>query len=229
MEDFFHAIYELSKKERIIIAIDEFQQIASLGDLRLDAFLRKHIQARGNTSYFFLGSKRHLLTSLFEYQAPLYEMATHHSLAPLALEDVYTYSQKHLPITEPVCAYLYERSDGETKMMQRILHGLYIRQPEAITQDDVDSVIEEILIAKDTSYRLLFDTLTNSQKLALKLIAKHRSGLFSAALLAQHHIKKQTLQSAIDALLKRELIDKEREGYFIPDRTLELWAEKISR
>jgi hypothetical protein len=31
----------------------------------------------------------------------------------------------------------------------------------------------------------------------------------------------------IDTLLKKELIDKENERYFIPDRTFELWGEGL--
>ena len=44
---------------------------------------------------------------------------------------------------------------------------------------------------------------------------------------SQYNIKKQTLQSSIDTLLKKELIDKEDDRYFIPDRTFELWIEGL--
>ena len=53
MEDFFNAIDKLSKKNKVVIAIDEFQQIASIDDIRLDAFIRQYIQDRTNTSYIF--------------------------------------------------------------------------------------------------------------------------------------------------------------------------------
>lgn len=55
-----------------------------------------------------------------------------------------------------MCEYLYEINDGETKLIQQILHLLYIQK----------TIVNE----KDSSYRLLFDTLGNNQKLALKII-----------------------------------------------------------
>jgi len=227
MEDFFNSLNELSKTNKIILAIDEFQQIANITDVKLDAMMRKHIQERQNISYIFLGSKRHLLTSLFEYKSPLYELATHFELKSLELEAVFEYAKKYLNISLEMCKYLYQKSDGETKMIQQILHLLYIQKEKTISKEEIDLVIQEIINSKDSSYKLLFDTLGNNQKIALKIVGKYKSGVFASAILTQFNIKKQTLQSSIDTLLKKELIDKENERYFIPDRTFELWVEGL--
>lgn len=226
-EDFFNSLNELSKTNKIILAIDEFQQIANITDVNLDAMMRKYIQERQNISYIFLGSKRHLLTSLFEYKSPLYELATHFELKPLKLEDIFEYAKKYLNISFEMCQYVYERSDGETKMIQQILHLLYIKKEKAITKESIDISIKEIINSKDSSYKLLFDTLGNNQKTALKIVGIYKSKVFSSSILTQYNIKKQTLQSSIDTLLKKELIDKEDDSYFIPDRTFELWVEGL--
>lgn len=118
-EDFFNSLNELSKTNKIILAIDEFQQIANITDVNLDAMMRKYIQEKQNISYIFLGSKRHLLTSLFEYKAPLYELATHFELKPIELEAIFEYAKKYLDISLEMCQYLYEKSDGETKMIYK--------------------------------------------------------------------------------------------------------------
>ena len=57
MEDFFNTLNELAETKQIVLAIDEFQQIATIKDIKLDAFLRTYIQNRKNISYVFLGSK----------------------------------------------------------------------------------------------------------------------------------------------------------------------------
>ncbi len=227
MEDFFYSLNELSKTNKIILAIDEFQQIANITDVKLDAILRKYIQERENISYIFLGSKRHLLTSLFEYKAPLYELATHYELQPLKIKDIFGYAKNYLKITFEMCEYLYQRSDGETKMVQQILHLLYIQKEQTVDKNKIDEVTKEIINSKDGSYKLLFDTLGNNQKIALKIVGKYKSGVFALPILTEFNIKKQTLQSSIDTLAKKELIDKEDERYFIPDRTFELWVEGI--
>lgn len=227
MEDFFNSVNEMAKNNKIIIAIDEFQQIANITDLKIDAYIRKFIQTRTNISYIFLGSKRHLLTSLFEYKAPLYELATHFELQPLKQNDTYIYASKFLDIDEETLSYIYEKCDGETKLMQHILHLLYLQKELTVSKELVDENLKEIINSKDSSYKLIFDTLNNNQKTALKIVGKYKSGFFASAVLNEHNIKKQTLQSSVDALFKRELIDKNGDNYFIPDRTLELWVESL--
>lgn len=226
MEDFFYSLNELSKKNSIILAIDEFQQISTITDIKLDALLRTHIQERKNISYIFLGSKRHLLNSLFEYKAPLFELATPMHLQPLSIDSIYEYSKKYLNISHELIAYIHEKSDGETKMIQNILHLLYLQKKKSISKSQIDSSVDEIINSKDGSYRMLFDTLNNNQKTALKIIGTYKKGFFASSILQKYNIKKQTLQSSMDALFTKELIDKEDDSYFIPDRSFELWVEK---
>ncbi|QDF29756.1 AAA family ATPase [Halarcobacter anaerophilus] len=227
MEDFFNSLNELSKKNQIILAIDEFQQVATIKDIKLDAYLRTYIQNRKNISYIFLGSKRHLLNSFFEYKAPLYELANHFELKALKIEDIYVYAKKYLQISKKNIEYIYEKAKGETKLIQNILHLLYVYKIEKISEEKTDEVIDEIINSKDGSFRLLYDTLNNNQKTALKIVGHYKSGFFNTEILKQYNIKKQTLQSSINTLFNKELIDKNEDKYFIPDRTLELWVERL--
>ncbi len=224
MDDFFDSIKKIAKKKKIIIAIDEFQQIATLKNIKLDAYLRKYIQDRENISYIFLGSKRHLLTSLFSYKAPMFELATHFELPPLKQEDIFSYAKKYLDITKEQIDYIYEKSDGETKLLLHILHLLYI-QEKSISNELINTMISEIINSKDATFRMLFDTLSNNQKIALKVVGKYSKGIFSQDVLNEYNIKKQTLQSAIEVLTQKEFIDKSDQKYFIPDRTFEIWVE----
>ena len=43
-EEFFNSLNELSKTNKIILSIDEFQQIANITDVKLDAMMRKYIR-----------------------------------------------------------------------------------------------------------------------------------------------------------------------------------------
>lgn len=225
--DFFDGLQTLAQKQRVVVAIDEFQQITDIKDVRLDALLRQHLQQRQNISWIFLGSKRHLLTSLFEYKAPLYDMATHCELSALSIDEIEAYVTQHLTIDRPHIKQVYEKADGETKLIQNVFHLLYLQKEEPVTTERIDTAINEIIASKDASYRMLYDTLSHNQKAALKIIGKHKKAVYSAPVLQEYHIKKQTLQSAIDALLGKELIDRDNDRFFLPDRTLELWVERL--
>ena len=229
MEDFFKSLFELSHEKKIVLAIDEFQQIATIKDKKIDALFRKYMQQdqSKNISYIFLGSKRHMLTKLFEHRSPLYEMATPILLDPIALKDISLYVKKHLKISDENIKYIYELCDMETKLMQHIFYLLHLKfKDHTITIEHIDMVLNEILEYKNSYNRALLDTLTLNQKKALKLIFKYKSNLFRQEILQEQSLSKNVMQSALNSLFDRELIDKENDRYFISDRAFELWGEK---
>ena len=180
MGDFCMSREQISSERKVVFAIDEFQQVSLIGDIKIDALLRKYMQKTQNVSWVFLGSKRHLLTSLFEYKAPLYEMATHFELQPLEIMEVYEYVSKHLNINYELVKYIYERSDSETKLLQNICHILWLEQKDKeIKKEFIDEVIQQIINSKESSYRLIYDMLNNNQKIALKILAKYKKKIYT--------------------------------------------------
>lgn len=228
MEDSFNALFKMAKEKNVILAIDEFQQIADIKDVKIDAILRKYMQEAKNISYIFLGSKRNILNSLFAYKSPLYAMATPLSLQPLKLDDIYNYSKKHLDISKETIEYIYNLSAKETKLIQMILHRIYIEKEniDKIDEKFVDNILEAILISKNDHYKSLFEFFSTNQKKAFKLLAKYERELFSEKILREENISRPSMQSSLNQLFAKEYIDKEDGEYFIPDRAFELWAKK---
>ncbi|RLA83124.1 MAG: ATP-binding protein [Epsilonproteobacteria bacterium] len=230
LEDFFESIFTIAKEKKIVIAIDEFQQISTIKDKKIDALFRKYVQSKQskNISYIFLGSKRHMLTSLFEYNAPMYELATPLELTPIKIDDIYTYVSKFLNIKKDMINYIYDLCDGETKLMQHIFFLLYLKFRDVeIDEEIVEEILEEILSYKTAMYRALLDTFTLNQKKSLKLILKYKNGLFSRDVLNEQNLSKNVMQSSINTLIDREILDKSDDVFFIPDRAFELWGKKI--
>jgi uncharacterized protein len=178
IEEFFEGLFLLSKEKRVIFAIDEFQQIALL-DTKIDAMIRKYMQEPHNITYIFAGSKRHSITSLFTYSAPLYEMATHMELGGLEGRSVFAYASKYLTVHEGTIEYLLTLCDHETKLMQHILHILYNNQKDAtITPSMIDEALDEIIGDKSSSYTLLYDTFSLTQKKGFKIITAGIENIF---------------------------------------------------
>lgn len=231
IEEFFTALFEMSKSKKIILAIDEFQQISTIKNVKIDALLRKYIQQPYKISYVFLGSKRHILNSLFQYKAPLFELASPLQLESIGIDDTFEYVKSYLKINRDVLEYMFELSDGETKLTQHICHILYdeYKMKKEITKELVDEAIKEILILKNESYKILFNNLTTNQKKTFKLLTKYGTNIFSGSKLEEQNIEKTALQASLKQLFQKEYIDKDTDtnNYFVPDRTLELWGNKI--
>ncbi len=228
IDEFFNALYELSKTQKIVLAIDEFQQISTIKDAKIDATLREYMQIKSNISYVYLGSKRHMLNSLFEYKAPLFEQVTPMLLGSLQIEDIYKFSSKHLKISKTLVEYIFNLCDGETKLMQHIFHLLYQNCRKNNTDKEMISLsLEEIINAKSSAYRIIYDSFSINQKKAFKILSKYKKNLYTKELLYEYNITKDAMQSALRALFKRELVDKEDELWFIPDRAFEIWGERL--
>jgi uncharacterized protein len=194
----------------------------------IDAMIRKYMQEPYNITYIFAGSKRHSITSLFTYSAPLYEMATHMELGGLEERSVFAYASKYLTVHEETVEYLLTLCDHETKLMQHILHILYNNQKDAtITPSMIDEALDEIIGDKSSSYTLLYDTFSLTQKKGFKIITAGIENIFSLDTLKSYTIQKASLASALKQLYVKEIIDKEDDKWFVPDRTLELWGKRM--
>jgi hypothetical protein len=229
MEEIFNSLFLLAKEKKVILAIDEFQQIALFKDKRIDATLRKYMQENHNISYIFLGSKRHILNELFMYKSPLFEMATPIELGSINDIDIFNYVKKYLQITKDTIDYLIYLSEGETKLLQHICHILYrdYKDENIIVKEHIDKALLEILNAKSSTYCVLFDTLTLPQKKAFKILTSQDGNYFTIEVLKKYNILKTSLESAFKQLFKKELIDKEDGKYFVPDRAFELWGREL--
>lgn len=224
IEDIFNALFKMSEKQQIVIVINEFQQVSLIKKIKIDALLRKYMQMDKKISYIFLGSKRHTLTELFRYKAPLYEMATHFELQGLILDDYICYIQKYLKIDDALIVYMIDVARNETKFMMHICSILYDRyKKNTISKEIIDAIIREIVMSKDSSFSMMYDNFSLNKKKAFKILCSHKE-LYTKDILDKYNISKQALLSALNGLFKDEIIDK-NETWFIPDRTLELWGK----
>ena len=227
LDEAFGALFAMSKTQKIVLAIDEFQQISIIKDIKIDAILRKYMQENKTISYIFLGSKRHTLTELFQYKAPLYEMATHFELGCIKEDDFITYIQKYLKMSDELILYIINIARCETKLVQHICHILYVTiAKKTIKKEDIDEALKEIILSKDSSYSMVYDNFSLTKKKAFKILVSSED-MYKQEILEHYSISKQALLSAFKALYKEEIIDKNDNRWLIPDRTFELWGRDI--
>lgn len=66
-----------SQKKKVVIAIDEFQQIRFFKEKNVEAILRAHIQHLHNVHFIFCGSRKNMMLEMFTSAAsPFYESAS---------------------------------------------------------------------------------------------------------------------------------------------------------
>ena len=146
------------RKQRVYVAIDEFQQIAEYPEKGTEAMLRSFIQFVHNVHFIFSGSKKHLMEEMFcSPGRPFYQSTQLMTLEPLH-EEVYClfvrkfFEAKNGSFSQEVFHLLYERFGGYTWFMQAVLNRLYECEKKV---DSMQQVADAVLFHIKTLERLL--------------------------------------------------------------------------
>lgn len=217
-----------------IVAIDEFQQVASYAEQNTEALLRTHIQKCSQTLFIFSGSKRHLMTQMFNSPAkPFYQSAIGMTLKPLD-RAVYADFARRLfalngrRLANGVAEEVYDYTEGYTWFMQMLMNELFALTPlgGTCTPEYISNARLNILQAQDGLYRELLANLSIKQRQLLQAIAREGrvAGITSSAFIRSHHLPSaSSVQSAARPLLENDIITQTDGTYRLYDFFLSQW------
>lgn len=227
----------LGKQEKkIIIAMDEFQQIVNYPEKNMEARLRSMIQKYNNISFIFSGSNRHLLQSIFsDYGRPFYQSTDILFLDRIDRERYLQFILEkfridRFDISELTVAKIQDWTFGHTFFVQFVCNRLYSHNIRKITDDTVNVVLFDILKEREPVYYNFRNLLTEQQFLLLKAIAKEgqvRQPTSKDFILKHGLNNASTVQTSLQALINKELIYEEQEKYSVNDVFLSRWLERL--
>jgi uncharacterized protein len=218
-----------SDKRRLVVAFDEFQEIAAYSKNDFEKQLRSHIQNQGNIGYVFSGSQTHLLQRMFnDYDRAFYQQAQSYPLGKIETPDfvawaVTLFKEQKRAIPEAVVEDIVLRCEHHPMYIQQFLYHLW-DEPH-LDGAVVDRVEQRIFRRRRLEFINLWDSLTQNQKKTLRLIAlKEGRDLFGAVALQMVGLNRASQATrAIEALLAREIVEK-NERYHIQDILLKKWV-----
>lgn len=226
--------YCAKKGKKGVFVLDEFQQIGIYDKNRkMEATLRSHYQTHKNISYVFLGSKKHLLTEIFNApNRPFYNSAR---MFPLKEMDgvimidcvVKRFEESGCKIATPEAKYLVERAEKHPYYTQRIAHAVWsaiITDKKVVTISEIDAAIAKTVDENSDYFRSLCELLTSHQLNALKVAAHiNDEKVFSKEFLARHNWQKDSLKQALDTLVGKDLLSREETTYKVDDIFFRRW------
>lgn len=220
-----------------IVAIDEFQQITEYEDDNVEAFLRGHIQRMKNCHFVFAGSKRGIMSSMFQSPArPFYKSAD-----PLELKaidkGVYSefvvkkFSEYDKSISKETIEYVYDLFDGYTYYMQRTFNEAFasVERGGECSMDVIAGSIDSILMMNEVQFAELMSGLTENQKRVLAAIASEVRirKVNTSDFISRHQLSTASVvNAALRKLLKEDIITVDFKEYSIPDKFLWLWVNR---
>ena len=221
-----------------LVAFDEFQQITRYPDAaNVEAALRTYIQRCNNAHFVFSGSQRHLMGAIFTSPSrPFYQSVSIINLPPIPLEKytdfvVEKFNEAGKHIEKEVIEDIYERFQGITSYMQRIMNLLFTYTPVGATckMQMVDPCINELIDFSSDTYESLLYQMPEKQREVFLAIAKDDDvkNISSSTFVRKHSlVSASSVLSAVKGLLEKDFITQDKNTYSVYDKFFALWLKR---
>ena len=217
-----------------LVAIDEFQQIGAYSEKNVEALLRTYIQRCSTTSFIFSGSKRHVMSNMFNSPSkPFYQSAITMGLSTIPLSTYEAFAIRLFKaydkeIDSEVVQMVYDCFEGYTWFVQMMMNELFSITDKGgkCTADMIPSAERNILSLQETSYESTMHMLSVKQKQVLHAIATegYARTVTSGAFIKKHHlVSPSSLQTALTALIDKNIVVLTDKGYRIEDFFFARW------
>lgn len=232
----FPAIVAKRKGNRVVVVLDEFQEISNFDGEAIEKAMRSHLQEHRMVGYVFAGSKRHMLEdmALLEERA-FYKVGKVVYLQKIPRAAFVPFLRRGFEN----CGFTIEGGLVERVLdvagdipytAQFLCHELWdeFRDLRKIAPSDVDRVWSNMLDEQTPFFIQQWDALSLNQRAALKAIADHGgAGVFSQEFLALSGIGSlPTLQTSLKLLVKKGVVEKQDGGHAITDVFFREWIRR---
>lgn len=225
-------------KRRVVVVFDEVQRILEYGDDSVERRLRSVVQKQEAISYIFLGSRKHLVQKMFlDRSRPLYRSAGHYPLGPIETKHWLPFIQQKFresdkQISSGVAQSVCELTQGHPFYTQHLCHALWelCEAGNEVAPELIRRAVKVLLDRESYAYTTLWDSLTLGQRRFLTGLASEegRVKTFSAAFVQQHGLgTSSNAQRAAEALLARDLIERDNGSFIIADRFFRIWIRQM--
>jgi uncharacterized protein len=223
-----------SRKKKIVLAMDEFQQITRFPETNAEAVFRSWMQGNPNLLFIFSGSQRNLMRSIFsESNRPFYKSTQMLDLRPIPLNAYSDFINKHFKkalkkIDAALIEEIVDWSRGQTYTIQLVCNKAFgANQP--INSETLQRIYYEISEQEKPVFYNYMKLLTNTQWDVLRAIGLSEpvSSPYSKDFITAHGLGAQSsVSTALNALMEKELVIQENDQYFLHDVVLSRWFQQ---
>lgn len=165
--------YLENRPAKVIVAIDEFQQIRNYEGMSMEALLRTYIQPLTNVQFIFSGSRKHVMADMFTSEnSPFYESAAPYSLDKIdrevyaqfivsqfknqkkiiteeAVDFILDWTRCHTFYTQFLCNRVFSSSKNEVGLVDVLI------ATDAILKENSDSFLERRALLTPRQWKFL--------------------------------------------------------------------------
>ena len=224
-----------NKGVRIVVCIDEFQQVADFSDsLKFQKKLRSVWQHQQNVTYCMFGSKKHLMENIFNDKGmPFYKFGDMMFLKKIPTDEWVAFicakfRETGKVISEEQATRICEATENLSSYVQHLAWVVWYKSDKVVANKDVSDAIDDLLEQNKVFFQREVEQLSEHQLNFLRALANGvTSGFSRKDVIKKYRLESSAnIQSVKKALLKKDLIDIDGQELSFNDSLFKLWLKR---
>lgn len=219
------------KKIKLVICIDEFQNISTFGDsLVIQKKLRSYWQKHQLTTYCLYGSKRHMMMDVFtSSDMPFYKFGDILFLQKIETQNLVRFIMKRFAdtgktISEEDAALVIDYAENHPYYVQQIAQLVWLRTPRKCKTKLIKEAVDSLVLQLDFLFQTITDGLSNSQIKFLEALLSGETKLSSTEVINKYQLGTSgNVTKVRKALENKEIIDLFGDSITLLDPIYKKW------
>lgn len=235
-EEILSLAEEIAKKKqkRIVVCIDEFQQIGEMADsVSIQKRLRSVWQHQRLTSYCLFGSKKHTMMNVFQKRnMPLYQFGDFKFLDKIPTETWVEYIVQHFKdrqrtISAEQAAKICQLVDNYSSYVQQLSWLVFslIDEGQVVTDEHLKQGVKDLLNSQEQLFMQQIEPLTAYQMNFLRcILSGHHDDFGETAVREEFQLGSvSNITRLKTALVDKDIVEMSGKRYYITDPVFALW------
>jgi hypothetical protein len=225
------------RKKKIVVALDEFQAVAGFNGGSVEHALRAAVQHQRDVGYVFAGSEPSLMEQMLTPRRPFYKAGPVMRLEKIPADEFAEFiearfAESGMRPEAGLGAAVVELAGNLPYDVQRLAHETWdeVRAStrRRATLDDLHQALRRLLSEQQTMFEALWQRLTLGQRAVLRaVVIEEGTGLLSADVRTRHRLGgPSSVQTALAALLRDDVIGRDADRYVVVDSLLREWIAR---
>ena len=226
-----------ARRQRLAIALDEFQAITAFNGGSVEQALRAAVQEQRQVGYVFSGSEPSLMERMLGPRRPFYKAGPVLRLDKIDPNDFAVFIEARFQGSgiRPAAGLgeaIVDLAANVPYDVQRLAHETWDDVKAAgrklATLDDLHATLMRLLGEHHTVFEESWQRLTLPQRAVLRaLVVEEGRELMSADVRSRHRLPgTSTIQAALAALMRQDIIAKDRDRYTTVDSLYREWVAR---
>ena len=226
-----------ARRRKVVVALDEFQAIGEFNGGSVESAMRAAVQHQRDVGYVFAGSEPTLMERMLGPKRPFYKAGPVMRLEKIPADEFAAaidvrFKRSGIKPEDGLGDAIVELAGNLPYDVQRLAHETWDEVRSAggrrATLDSLHQALSRLLSEQETMFEALWQRLTLPQRAVLRaVVVESGHSVLSEDVRTRHRLGgTSTVQAALNALVRDDVISRDGRRYAVVDSLLREWVAR---